>query len=82
MIKGINNLWRYRISLDDLARVYAIFFRDIPIKLKVFIKNGEVIKLLMVPYNLFSLNLLGTPGANGVINLKARIFNVMASSNR
>lgn len=81
-IKEISNLWRYRISLDDLSQVYGIFFRDIPMKLKIYVKKGGIIKLAMTPYNLFSINLLGTTGTEGLINLKGRIFNVLANSRR
>lgn len=62
VIKNTSRLWKYRISLDDLSQVYAIFFRDIPMKLKIYVKNGEIIKLSMKPYGLFSINLLGAVG--------------------
>ena len=35
-------LWNHKVSLIDLNKIYNIFFRDIPKKLKVYLKNGEI----------------------------------------
>jgi hypothetical protein len=68
--------------LTDLSKVYGIFFRDIPIKLKVYVKKNEIIKLSIIPYNLFAKDLLGTTGTNEILNFNGRIFKAMANSSR
>jgi hypothetical protein len=82
VISSITNLWTYKVSLNDLSKLYAIFFRDVPMKLKIFVKNSSIIKLMIVPYNLFSNQLLGTTSSTDAMNLSARIFNVMAGSRK
>lgn len=80
--KESKKLWNYKISIEDLSKIYSIFFRDIPIKLKIFIKNQEIIRLSIIPYHVFSKDLLGKKGVNEIMTLTARIFNAMGTSSR
>lgn len=84
---GICNLWSYKISLDDLSRIYGIFFRDAPIKFKIYVKEGAIIKLSMTPYKLIAKDLIGmsvgkSAYQEGVLMLNGRVFNAMANSSR
>jgi hypothetical protein len=53
MEKG-TNIWNYKISLSDLCKIYGIFFRDIATKLKIFVKDDQIIKMTINPYDCFS----------------------------
>lgn len=84
---GICNLWSYKISLDDLSRIYGVFFKDVPIKFKIYVKEGAIIKLSMIPYKLVATDLIGmsagkSPYNEGVLKLNGRVFNAMANSSR
>ena len=87
VMAGICNLWSYKISLDDLSRIYGVFFKDVPIKFKIFVKDGAIIKLTMIPYKLVAKDLIGasagkSPYNDGVLMLNGRVFDAMANSSR
>ena len=84
---GICNLWNYKISLDDLSRIYGVFFKDVPIKFKIYVKEGSIIKLNIIPFKLVAKDLIGVNAGksspcDGVLMLNGRVFNAMANSSR
>lgn len=84
---GICNLWSYKVSLDDLSRIYGVFFKDVPIKFKIYVKEGSIIKLNIIPFKLVAKELMGVSAGKsvyceGVLMLNGRVFNAMANSSR
>lgn len=84
---GICNLWNYKISLDDLSRIYGVFFKDIPIKFKIYAKEGSIIKLNIIPFKLVAKDLIGVSAGKSsigeeVLMMNGRVFNAMANSSR
>ena len=84
---GICNLWSYKVSLDDLSRIYGVFFKDVPIKFKIYVKEGSIIKLNIIPFKLVAKDLIGvnvgkSQYCEGVLMLNGRVFNAMANSSR
>lgn len=52
-------MWPYSISLDQLSNLYSIFFKNIPMKFKIYVQKEEIIKIAIIPYRCLGKELFG-----------------------